>query len=282
MRRANRNWIAGFLAGLLLFAVAFLPGPAAAQTASVASLPEEETLVYNIGFLIFRKAADGSMALRYLPKRDLYEGVLQAKTKGFISWVSLAREDTYRSLMRLSPDGRLIPVEFFKEVHTWSYQITSRTVLDYESGVMRWKTTEVIGGKTSIEEKSQPIPPGVIYEDFISAFFNLRRGAYGSIRPGQNFRILSLPTDQWFEKKAEEPQYFLVRIDPAQEKGLSQTVVSIHVPEDLFGQTVGDIQFHMRQYFIPSRILVKKALIFGNMEGNLIRVMKGQGAPPAA
>ena len=279
MRKVIKNLFTWSLAGFLLLAATPQPGPGAAETARVASPPEQENLVYDIGFLFFRKAAVGKLSLRHLPERDLYEGVVQAETKGFIGLLSLARKDTYRSLMRLSPDGgRLIPVEFSKEVHTWGYRFKSKTHLDYQAGVMWWKSTEEVGGETSVKLKAYPIRAGVVYEDFISAFFNIRRGAYGPLRPGQRYRLLSLPTRQWVKKHGDKPQYFSVKVGETKVDKVSRTIVSINVPKDLFGQKVGDIRFHLREDLVPSRIFVENVVLFGDMKGKLRsrRVVKGR------
>ncbi len=259
------------LAGIILFFGLLIPaGTGFAGPATDLSLPADESLVYDIGFLFFRKAAVGKLTLRYLPERDLYEGVVQAETKGFIGWLSLSRKDTYRSLMRLSADGgRLIPVEFSKEVRTWGYRFKSKTHLDYQAGVMWWRSTEEVGGKTSVKLKAYPIRAGVVYEDFISAFFNLRRGVYGPLRPGQRYRLLSLPTRQWVKKHGDKPQYFSVKVGETKVDKVSRTIVSINVPKDLFGQKVGDIRFHLREDLVPSRIFVENVVLFGDMKGKL-------------
>ncbi len=229
----------------------------------------EEVLVYDISFLIFRNAAVATLTMKYLPERRLYEGVVSAQTRGFIRFVSLSRRDTYRSLMRLSPRGRLIPVEFRKEVRIGSSRKTSTTVLDYDAGVMRWKSTEADGDEAEV--KSHPIPAGVIYEDFISAFFNLRRGVYGPVKPGKEFRILSIPTRKWFKERQKKLQYFTVKVGERRidENGIPSLEVALTVPKELFGQKVGDLQFHIGEDNVPLRIVVRKAVLFGDMKGKL-------------
>ncbi|MBI2880298.1 MAG: DUF3108 domain-containing protein [Candidatus Tectomicrobia bacterium] len=270
-RRARRSFAAVSLAGWILAAAALSAGPAAAQTLKPIPPPEEERLVYDISFLIFQSAAVGSLVMKYLPDRGLFEGVVSARTKGVIGLVSFYRQDTYRSLMRLSPGGKLIPVEFHREVRTWGYHSTSATVLDYKAGLMRWKSAEVNGDEAETEAKSHPIPEGAVYEDFISAFSNLRRGVYGPIRPGKEIRVLSLPTRNWFKERRGEPQYFTVKVGDrkVERDGVSRMMVAISVPKDLFGQRVGDIRFHVREDNVPSRVLVRKAILFGDVRGLL-------------
>lgn len=271
MKRTRRRLTAGFLGGCLLLAAALLAGPAATEKAVPVSPPEEEVLVYDISFLIFRNAAVGSLTMRYLPDRGLYEGVVSAQTEGFIGLLSLYRRDTYRSVMRLSPDGRLIPVEFHKEVRMGGYKGTSSTYLDYKTGVMWWESTDVKGDETDVESRRHPIPPGAVYEDFISAFFNLRRGVYGPIAPGKEIRVLSLPTRKWFKERQKKPQHFTVKVGEwtRDKEGNLRMKVAIGVPKELFGQKVGAIRFDVREDKVPSRIIVKKAILFGDMKGKL-------------
>ncbi|MFQ5913640.1 MAG: DUF3108 domain-containing protein [Nitrospinota bacterium] len=262
--------MAAFFGAVFLLAVVLQIGPGAAEAARIVSPPEEEKLVYDISFLIFRNAAVGMLKLKYLPERGLYEGMITARTKGFIGLLSLYRRDRYRSLMRLAPDGRLVPVEFHKEVKMGGRRTVSTTVLDYEAGVMRWRSTEDNGRESEAEVKSHPIPAGVVYEDFISAFLNLRRGVYGPIRPGREIQVLSLPTRKWFKERQRKTQYFTVKVGERKEKdGISLMLVSITVPKELFGQKVGSVRFHIREDNVPSRIIVKKAVLFGDVRGKL-------------
>jgi len=86
--------------------------------------------------------------------------------------------------MRLDDDGRLVPVEFHKEVVMAGFKSVSSTFLDYASAVMWWTSTESKGDDAETEVKTHRIPPGTVHEDFISSFFNLSRGVYGPIDPG--------------------------------------------------------------------------------------------------
>ena len=234
--------------------------------------PGDETLTYDIGFLIFKNAAVGTLTMKRLPGPNRYEGVVSAQTKGFVAFVSSSRKDTYRSVMSLSRDGKLMTIEFQKDVRMGSSHARSTTVLDYKAGVMRWKSTEVKGDDRRVKNESHPIPAGVVYEDFISAFFNLRRGVYGPVAPGKRYRLLSIPTRKWFKDKQKKPQHFFVDISKRRTDGRSQIIVSIIVPDDLFGQKVGAVQFHLRRDLIPSLILVKNAILFGDMKGKLRKV----------
>lgn len=269
---SKKSFLFSLFRGFFLFLAVLYAGPGTVESALAAEPVEEETLLYDISFLIFRNAAVGSLTVRYLPGRDLYEGTVIGETKGFISWMSFARKDTYRSLMRLSPDGKkLIPVEFSQEVRTWAYRVVSKTVLDYETGIMRWEYTEDVSGETSVEARSHPIPPGVIYEDFISAFLNLRRGSYGPLRPGREIKLFSLPTRKWFKENRKAPPRFKVKISgqEAQRDSGSILSVSVNIPDDLFGQKVGIIRFLLRQDLVPSHIVVENVLLFGDMKGSL-------------
>ena len=271
MKKMTKKWLAGGIGGMLLLAAALSGSSGAAEPASIAFPPEEETLVYDISFLIFRNAAVGKLSLKYLPERDLYEGVVTAQTKGLIGLLSLFRKDTYRSLMRLSPNGRLIPVEFHKEVKMGGWEISSSTYLDYDKGKMRWNSVEINGDEKEVDIDSHPIPGGLVFEDFISAFFNLRRGFYGPIHPGQEAHVLALPTKKWFKEGQTEYQFFTVNVGRRnlEKDGVARLTISIKVPKELFGQKVGDIRFFIREDKVPSRIVVKKAILFGDMLGKL-------------
>ncbi len=279
MAEARRRSRAGFLAGWLLIVWVMATGLSPAEPALVPSAPVEEKLVYDISFLIFKNAAVGSLTMKFLPDRGLYEGVVAARTKGFIGLVSLFRQDRYRSVMRLDGDGRLVPVEFHKEVVMGGFKSVSSTFLDYDSGMMWWSSTESKRDDTEMEFKTHRIPPGTVYEDCISSFFNLRRGVCGPINPGKVIRVFSIPARKWFKERQRKPQFFSVTVGSRKTgaDGLSGQDIAITVPKELFGQKVGAVRFRVREDNVPSRILVKKAIVFGDMRGMLRSRRTGSG-----
>ncbi|MFQ5914687.1 MAG: DUF3108 domain-containing protein [Nitrospinota bacterium] len=289
LTRVKRIRLAALLAGILLAAALLKVDPSGAEGPNAVLPPKGERLVYDVSFLLFRNAAVGSLTMRYLPARNLYEGVVSAQTKGFVGLFSFFRRDTYRSLMRLSPEGRLIPIEFHKKVRQGGYRLTTSTFLDYKAGVMRWKSTMMDSDGTDVETQTRPIPKGFIYEDFISAFSNLRRGVYGPIVPGKVVQIPSLPTRNWFKKHKEKPQSFTVKLGKwtRGEDGSSRMEIAITVPKGLFGGRVEHARFQMREDHVPSGILLKDAILSADVKGKLRssqvfrKELAAESSPPA-
>ncbi|MDP6620256.1 MAG: hypothetical protein QGG90_12580, partial [Nitrospinota bacterium] len=97
--------------------------------------------------------------------------------------------------------------------------------------------------------------------------------------PGKVIRVFSIPARKWFKERQRKPQFFSVTVGSRKTgaDGLSGQDIAITVPKELFGQKVGAVRFRVREDNVPSRILVKKAIVFGDMRGMLRSRRTGSG-----
>ncbi|MFQ5912572.1 MAG: DUF3108 domain-containing protein [Nitrospinota bacterium] len=269
--------LAAALASLLFISLA--PPPSAA--AEPISFPEDEDFTYNIRFLWFKRVAQGRLRIHRVSGRR-YRAELLAETKGLIGFLTFHQKNHYVSEADYVPEsGRLITRRFTKVVTRGRKVAKSVTEIDYESGEFRWMATE----NREVKDKgSEPIPEGVIYEDMLSAFFNLRHGAFGPLTRGRRVSVSSLPYYQATEKGQTEYEKefirsFEIRIADAQtekayrrrfgrpdEKGL---LVLVQMPRDLFGQKAGEILVWFDTDLIPIAARVEDVIFLGDVSGVL-------------
>lgn len=229
---------------------------------------EGEELVYDIGFWWFKKAATGSISLR--KDGDGYIATLTAETLGIIGLITRYRKDTYLAHMEEVEDGRRFRTWLFEKTVTIGDKVAKGyTWLDYENRVMRWKSW-----KTGREEKEgeEAIPPGLIYDDPLSAFYNFRFGAYGPVEEKMEYHITTFP------KKGVSTIY--ARVASSDEKALRLNpdmegidyLVDVVIDKELFGQQSGNIEVLFSKELIPIGGTVKDIIFFGDVEGRLVEI----------
>ncbi len=255
--------------------------PQAAAATEPILAPIEEEFRYNIGFLWFERVAEGRITIRRISDRS-YRADLMAETKGFVGFLTNYQKNHYVSEMKYVPEkGRFITSRFTKVVTRGSKVVKSVTEIDYEKGEHRWVATE----NNEVKDRgTRPIPEGVIYEDILSAFFNLRQRAFGPLTHGRRLTIDALPyyqlTDEGqtdydndlirqFEIRipdAPTEQEYRRRFDRTNEKG---HLVLIQVPKQDFGQKSGEIIIWFDENLIPVATRVEDVVFFGDVTGIL-------------
>ncbi len=278
----------------LLLLAALLGAAASPADSASPRLPRNEDFTYTVHFLWFTNAAKAKLLIRRVGKAR-YRAELMAETTGFVGLLTQYRKNHYVSEMEYSPEkGRLLSRRYTKTVSLGSDITRSITVIDREKGEIRWTTTE--NGKVK-DEGSEPIPEGIIYEDLLSAFFNLRIGAFGPLTRGRKLTITTLPayqsTDEGVEDyKKEFVRNFDIRIADAaterayrkryeqnQENGL---LALVKVPKELFGQKTGEIRVWLDAGLIPVAATVEDAILFGDVHGYLQKaVVQPAGKTPS-
>ncbi len=209
-----------------------------------------------------------------------------AETKGLIGFVTSYRKNYYASEMEYSlPKRRLIPLRFTKVVVDGNLIRTTRSENDYLNQRHSWVVTE---NEMVKDRGSEPIARGTIYEDLLSAFFNLRNGAFGPIERGRRITVTSQPYSRKpFSKqgKIEETfaRKFVIRIASftvekeyrrrfgrVNEKGF---LILVNVPNDFFGQNTGDVLVWLNEKLIPVAAVVEDVFLFGDVTGELREVI---------
>jgi hypothetical protein len=146
-----------------------------------------EELVYEAGFWMIRRAALGRLSFKAMDKKGYYTATLQGETLGVLGWVSRYRVDTYRSVMEEIDGGKALRAVSFEEDVKVGDKIRKWTHLfDYQRRTWTSKRLRR-NGLWAVQEKE--IPPGRVYDDFVTAFYNFRYGVYGPLERGQTYNV---------------------------------------------------------------------------------------------
>lgn len=230
-----------------------------------------EKLVYDISFLWFKNAAEGSIILQ--KDNDGHIAKLLAQTKGFIGFLTGFVKHFYISHMKVVGENTgLQPYLFEKNITYLGDEEKVITSLDYEKRIMSWTKTSM--GKL-IEEKSEPIPLSTIYYDILSAFYNLRSGYYGEIEKGKDFLINTIPekneTKIHIHVCTKEEELKLKKEEKIED--VEGYFFIVKVPKEIFKTKEGEVFVWANKALLPLNVILRDYIGFGDVKGKLREVL---------
>jgi hypothetical protein len=258
------------LASILL---ALLPGRVRAQEPSLAKPVQQlvgEDYLYALDFLFFTKLAAGELRLSETERPNIYRAELVGRTLGVASWLAGDRTQTYTSLMELGPGGSLRSIEHTSKIvkRRWGRwrQREHRYRYDYENGKL---FDEKLQEGVSRSQKELDIPTGQYPVDMLTAFYNLRAGAYGQLVRGAQFMIPTYAKGKFMDievsvltvEQQAERKYF-----PAH--GL---LVNAKIDPEIFDTDSGNLFVWFDGAGIPERGIVEDMIGLGDVRGYLVQ-----------
>jgi hypothetical protein len=233
-----------------------------------------ERLDYYLGFFLFSKAADCVIDFQGDEPSGRYVAKMWAKTRGFIGWLTSYRENRYISHMEKAKDGRrLRPILFEKRVTIGSTVKESFHWFDYPARRINYA---IIHNKRLIKEDCYDIPEGIVYEDILSAFYNLRAGVYGEIQKGQHYIIPSIPEkgiDRYTMEVLDDVREWQQRRKQGWKDNNNDFVLRVIVNREVFGTREGLIWIRMsKKNLIPLEGVAEDAIGLGDITGRLYKV----------
>ena len=284
MRSFTRRIFLRWMIGLPFFS--FFPLRAGEVEANVLPLPRAgknsigeffkgEELLYEIGFGLFKRVGLGKLTLREMEKKGHYMATLRAETVGFLGWVSRYRADTYRSMMEEIDGGtRLRSLTFEEDVKIGSKVKKKTHLFDYRRG--KWIQMRQRKNGT-IERTEEEIPPGRVYDDFLTASFNFRYGVYGEIERGKKYMVATFPR--------KGALHYEVRVAPKEEeekrkkseklKDGKEFFIKLLLDPEVTHSKEGLIEGWLSKELYPFEGAIKDVILFGDVRGTLIKNNRG-------
>lgn len=248
-------------------------------------IPSREVFTYDLRVFLIPKAALGTLRfLRVAPNR--YRAELTAETRGIVGLFTLYRKTHFISEIEYVPDkGRFLSRHYTKLVHRGPNVERTAVSIDHENGRVSWK---IYFNDVLENHGVEPFPPGVRYEDLLSAFLNFRIGVYGPLVGGRKMTVLTLPdfadlAKNKNKRKEEDPfQKFEIHIvdeatEAAYRKRYGRTgekgfLALVKIPKNLFGQKTGEVRIWFDKNVIPVDATIEDAILFGDIHGVLRKV----------
>ena len=281
----RRNWLAKVTKGIVGIGFSLiLPRTRLSQAAETIPIPEKkgsigatfenETMTFTAGFLLFTRAGDAEIKLVRLNEKGRYRGTISGKTRGVIGFLTRHREDTHINELRENREkNRFICTKLIRDTKIGKDHTVKIFEMDYEKRQMT--VTRIKRNRKSVHIK--PIPPGIIYDDPLTAFYNFRFGSYGPVRYGNRYKIDTIPG-----KKVKHIFLKVASKEETEQKKKSfpfsdqaKYLFYLRIAPDIIKSKRGEIEGWTTSGLIPLYGVAKDVIFFGDVKGKLVHYTKG-------
>lgn len=225
---------------------------------------------YKVKFLWFNNVAEARLFFKKGKKPKEYKAVLEGQTKGFIGWLTSNRKHRYTSTMELinTLNGpHLRSNHFLREVINGEEREKTSYILNHKN-----RQVTVKHSKTGMDDEVNhfEMPGNKIYEDLLSAYFNVKSGVLGNIQKGGIFEI-----DTISRKKVSKVK---VTVIDDNAHGINELVeinnkasfiIKLELDKELFGQKNGAVWAWTDINLVPLTGRIVDVIGFGDVWGTI-------------
>ena len=238
---------------------------------SIGEFFKGEELSYEIGVWLFKKVALGKLSFKEMRGKGRYIATLEGETLGVFGWVARYRVDTYRSIMEEIDEGKRLRSISFEEDVKIGNKLRRRThFFDYQKRKWIQVRQKKDGTKTRTEEE---IPPGMVYDDFLTASYNFRYGVYGGIERGRKYTVATFPKKgaSSYEVRVASKEEEEKRKKSEKLKGGKEYFVKLFLDPEVTHSKEGLIEGWLSKELCPMEGAIKDVVLFGDVRGTLIK-----------
>jgi hypothetical protein len=238
---------------------------------SIGEFFKGEELSYEIGVWLFKKVALGKLSFKEMRGKGRYIATLEGETLGVFGWVARYRVDTYRSIMEEIDEGKRLRSISFEEDVKIGNKLRRRThFFDYQKRKWIQVRQKKDGTKTRTEEE---IPPGMVYDDFLTASYNFRYGVYGGIERGRKYTVATFPKKgaSSYEVRVASKEEEEKRRKSEKLKGGKEYFVKLFLDPEVTHSKEGLIEGWLSKELCPMEGAIKDVVLFGDVRGTLIK-----------
>jgi len=242
---------------------------------SISDFFKGEELVYQVGVWLFKRVALGTLSFKEMEKKGQYMAIIQAETLGVLGWLARYRVDTYRSTMEEIDGGRCLRSLSFEEDVKIGNKLRRKTHLfDYQ----KRKWIQLRRNKAgAIERTEEEIPPGMVYDDFLTASYNFRYGVYGEIERGKKYTVSTFP-----RKGALSYELRVAAKEEEERRRKSEKIkdgmdyfVKLFLDPEITHSKEGLIEGWLSKELYPMEGTIREVILFGDVKGTLIKKSTG-------
>jgi hypothetical protein len=276
----TRRHLLRFLAGLPFLSIPLLlragearsDGRVSGETGrAISDFFRDEELTYDIGFWLFKRAAQGTLLFSESGKKGRYVAVLRTETLGVLGWVARYRVDTYRATMEEAEGGRrLRSLSFEEDVKVGSN--TRKKIHHFDYAGRKWIQLRQRKDGT-MERGEEAIPPGMVYDDFLTASYNFRFGVYGPIERGRRYTVTTFPRKgpATYEVKIASGEEEEKRRSAERVKEGKDFLVRLSLDPQITHSKEGAIEGWLSRDLLPVEGTIKDVALFGDVKGTLVK-----------
>ena len=242
---------------------------------SIGEFFKGEELHYEIGVWLFKRVALGKISFKEMGEKGRYLATLQGETLGVLGWVARYRVDTYRSIMEEVEGGRRLRSISFEEDVKIGNNLRRRThFFDYQK--RKWIKVRQRKDGVRVREEVE-IPPGMVYDDFITASYNFRYGVYGEIERGKKYTVATFPKKgpSSYEVRVASKEEEEKRKKSEQFKDGKEYFVKLFLDPEVTHSKEGLIEGWLSKELYPIEGRIKNVMLVGDVKGTLIKNSRG-------
>lgn len=252
------------------FTATLIPAIRGPEGATIGETFRGEEFHYRLGFWILKDVAEAKINIKAHADGG-YIAVLDARTTGYVHSLFLSRHDIYTArIFEVDGGRRFVTTSLEKDVTIGGRKRRTTTWVDYEEGMMRWKSWKEGRLRKSGEMK---LEPDKRYDGPLTTFYNLRYGAYGPMTIGIDYKIDTLPKDDLtpvniditFATNEDLKKYTRGKRD----KGF---LAYVKVAKEFFDSKSGKIEIVFDEEMRPVEAVARDVLLFGDIRGRLIGI----------
>jgi hypothetical protein len=126
------------------------------------------------------------------------------------------------------------------------------------------------GTKVKTEEE---IPPGMVYDDFLTASYNFRYGVYGEIERGRKYSVATFPKKgaSSYEVRVASKEEEEKRKKSEKFKGEKEYFLNLLLDPEVTHSKEGLIEGWLSKDLCPVEGKIKDVVLFGDVKGTLIK-----------
>ena len=246
----------------------------AAEVVSGPSLLDKylgEELRYQIGYWLIGDVGDAKTEFLGTDVSGIYKINLEGHGAGFINYLLGGITYSYTSFCQyVSDQDRLRPVYFELKKQRGAKESLRSVSYNYKTGEIMYLQTNS-AGKTLMDK--EPMRTDLIYEDYLTLFYNFRHGYYGPLKQDYHY---SLPLHT---KKQMTPVNLQIVDQEAQNefrsREFNQTDKDFFVrfqinPEDVSSGS-GEILGWLSADATPVKGTIQDVVFFGDLWGDLVK-----------
>jgi hypothetical protein len=165
---------------------------------------------------------------------------------------------------------RLRSIAFEEDVKIGGKRRRRTHFLDYQ----KRKWIQVRQSKDGVKtRKEEEIPPGMVYDDFVTATYNFRYGVYGGIERGRTYRVATFPKKgpSSYEVRVASKEEEEKRRKPGKSKDGKEYFLKLILDAEMTHSKEGLIEGWLSKELYPIEGTIKDVIFFGDIKGTLIK-----------
>ena len=273
LKMSRRECLRLFLGGLGAIPILTFPLRTTASQTKPGTIIDQflgEELFYQIGFWLFPHCGEAKTSFSRSDSKPLYRISLQGQTVGFYDLALGRYRYSFLSYAEHSLQGdRLKPAIFTMKKRHLGRESHRQVTFDYKNQKIVFSQTASNG---NVRQQVEPMSNGMIYEDYLTLFYNFRHGSYGQLCRDCTYHL------PLYVRKGMKP--IELNIANLEQEQLQRRKESNSAKKKLFlkfrvhredvSSASGEVEGWLSDDAVPLKGTIKDVIFFGDLWGIIV------------